>query len=131
MLRRTSARLASLLALGLLLSACSSMMLSGGGGSVGVGGSSGGVSAGGSSGSKPGASEETSDSDISAEIKNRYRREPQIDVFDVNIRTVDGTVTLSGRVDSYEARDQAYRLARQTEGVRAVVNQIRVMDRSR
>jgi len=115
---RALRRVVALLMAGVLLGGCTSMMLSGGGVTR-------------SAGTEQGASQDTSDKGISAEIKNRYRRAPEIDVFNVNVRTVDGKVTLSGMVDSYEARNEAYRLARQVAGVHTVVNQIRVVDRSR
>ena len=110
-------RVLSLLVAGMLLGGCTSMMLSGGGVTR-------------STGSEQGASQDTSDKAISAEIKNRYRRAPEVDVFNVSVRTVDGKVTLTGMVESYEARNEAYRLARQVEGVHTVVNQIRVVNRS-
>ncbi len=99
-----------------LLGGCTSMMLSGGGVTRSAGSET---------------SQDTSDKGISAEIRTLYRRAPEIDVFNVDVRTVDGKVTLSGMVDSYEARNEAYRLARQVAGVHTVVNQIRVVDRSR
>ena len=113
---RALRRVIALLMAGILLGGCTSMMLSGGGVTRSAGTET---------------SQDTSDKGISAEIRNRYRRAPDIDVFNVNVRTVDGKVTLSGMVDSYEARDEAYRLARQVAGVHTVVNQIRVVDRSR
>jgi len=108
----------TLLVTGMLLGGCTSMMLSGGGTTY-------------SSGSEQDAGEETRDSAINAEIKKRYRRAHDVDVSNVIVRTVDGKVTLTGMVESYEARNEAYRLARQVEGVSAVVNQIRVVDRRR
>ena len=115
---RALRRVMALLMAGVLLGGCTAMMLSGGGVTP-------------SAGSEQGASQDTSDKGISAEIRNRYRRAPEIDVFNVNVSTVDGKVTLNGMVDSYEARDQAYRLARQVAGVHTVVNQIRVVNSSR
>ena len=112
---RALRRIVALLTAGVLLGGCTSMMLSGGGVTR-------------STGSEQQTSQDTSDSAISAEVKKRYRRALDIDVFDIDVRTVGGKVTLSGVVKSYEVRDEAYRLARQVEGVHTVVNQIRVVD---
>jgi osmotically-inducible protein OsmY len=46
------------------------------------------------------------------------------------VRTYEGTVTLTGTVGSFVARDQAGRIAKQTSGVKNVNNQIVVEDRS-
>jgi osmotically-inducible protein OsmY len=51
-------------------------------------------------------------------------------VFNIGVRTWKGTVTLSGTVGSYVARDQAEALAKDTGGVRAVNNHIVIEDRS-
>jgi len=70
------------------------------------------------------------DTTIVAEIKGRYVNDPVVGVFDVGVGSVNGRVTLTGTVGSYEARNQAYRIARGVTGVTAVINQIRVEDRS-
>lgn len=71
------------------------------------------------------------DTAITAEVKARHLDDPIVSVFDVGVSTVNSKVTLTGTVGSYEARNQAYRLARQVNGVAAVINQIRVEDRSK
>lgn len=98
--------------------ACSSLMLTGGSGTYS------------GSGSERNASEVAKDTAITAEIKARHLDDPVVSMFEVGVRTVNGQVTLNGAVGSYEARNQAYRIARQVNGVSAVINQIRVEDRS-
>jgi osmotically-inducible protein OsmY len=44
----------------------------------------------------------------------------------VEISVTDGTVTLEGSVDAYYERDLIESAARRTEGVRAVVDNLRV-----
>ncbi len=51
-------------------------------------------------------------------------------VFGIGVRTYEGTVTLTGTVGSYIARDQAETIAKGTKGVKAVNNLIEVADRS-
>ncbi len=108
-------RILGLLAAAVMLSACSSMMLTGGGGYRGTGDQSAPRSA-------PGAN----DAAISARVSARFAEDPAVGAAGLGVRTVDGNVTLSGSTGSYAVRNQAYRLARQVEGVRSVINQIRV-----
>ncbi len=101
------------------LAACSSMMMTGGSGTYS------------DADSERSASEIAKDTAVTAEIKARHLDDPVVSVFEVGVRTVSGQVTLSGTVGSYEARNQAYRIARQVDGVTAVINQIRVEDRTK
>ena len=71
-----------------------------------------------------------SDSAITTKIKGKYVADSIVSVFNIGVRTWEGTVTLSGAVGSYVAREQAEALARETAGVKTVNNQITVEDRS-
>ncbi len=71
-----------------------------------------------------------SDGAITTKIKGKYVADSIVSVFNIGVRTWEGTVTLSGTVGSYVAREQAETLARETNGVKAVNNQITVEDRS-
>lgn len=71
-----------------------------------------------------------SDSAITTKIKGKYAADSVVSVFNIGVRTWEGTVTLSGAVGSYMARDQAEALAKATGGVKAVNNLIEVEDRS-
>ncbi len=64
------------------------------------------------------------DSAITTRIKSQYGRDPIVSVFDIGVRTWEGTVVLSGAVDSFVARDQAESIAKGTGGVKAVNNHI-------
>ncbi len=44
----------------------------------------------------------------------------------INVDVVDGTVTLRGTVDTAEAKTEAARIARETDGVKKVVDQLKV-----
>ncbi|MDJ0711217.1 MAG: BON domain-containing protein [Woeseiaceae bacterium] len=71
-----------------------------------------------------------SDSTITTKIKGKYVADSIVSVFNISVRTWEGTVTLSGTVGSYVAREQAEELAKETSGVKAVNNQIIVEDKS-
>lgn len=71
-----------------------------------------------------------SDSAITTKIKGKYVADSVVSVFNIGVRTWEGTVTLSGIVGSYIARDQAEAIAKRTRGVKAVNNQIVVEDQS-
>ncbi len=76
------------------------------------------------------ASVVASDSAITTKIKGKYVADSVVSVFNIGVRTWEGTVTLSGTVGSYIARDQAEALAKATGGVKAVNNQVIVEDQS-
>ena len=76
------------------------------------------------------ASVVASDSAITTKISSKYAADSVVSVFDIYVRTYKGTVTLSGTVGSYVARDRASALAKQTDGVVAVNNQITIEDRT-
>ena len=65
-----------------------------------------------------------SDSAITTKIKSKYAVDSTVSVFNISVRTYEGTVTLSGTVGSFVVRDQAGRLATETKGVKIVNNQI-------
>jgi len=68
------------------------------------------------------------DSAITTKIKGKYVADSTVSVFNIGVRTYEGTVTLTGTVTSYVARDQAGRIANETGGVKIVHNQIVVDD---
>jgi len=71
-----------------------------------------------------------SDSAITTKIKGKYVADSVVSVFNIGVRTYEGTVTLTGTVGSFVARDQAGRVAKETGGVLIVNNQIVVEDQS-
>ncbi len=70
------------------------------------------------------ASVVASDSAITSKIKALYVADSIVSVFNIGVRTFEGTVTLSGTVDRHVARDQAVDLAKNVAGVKTVTNQI-------
>lgn len=75
---------------------------------------------------KTGMREKISDSAITAKIKTKLASDPEIDPFNIDVDTSDGVVTLSGIVAKSSARSEAEKLARDTNGVQDVDNQIKV-----
>jgi len=77
------------------------------------------------------ASVVAADSAITTKIKGKYVADSVVSAFNVGVRTYEGTVTLSGTVGSILAHDRAVSLARETDGVTAVNDQIIIEDQSK
>lgn len=69
-----------------------------------------------------------SDSTITSRIKTRIARDNAISLFNIDVDTVNGRVSLNGTVSSQEAKDAAEKIARETDGVVAVTNLVQVTD---
>lgn len=67
-----------------------------------------------------------SDRWITTKIFSKIAADPQLNPLNLDIDTSDGVVTLSGLVKSPENRAEAEKLARDTYGVRDVINELRV-----
>ena len=70
--------------------------------------------------------ESDKDSATSKAVKETFLKDKAVDLTDVNVRTTDGSVDLSGTVPSLEAREHAIKLAWKVAGVQAVVNRLEV-----
>lgn len=66
------------------------------------------------------------DSSLTATVKSKLLWNRNTSGLDISVTTRGGTVTLTGDVDSETSRDTAERLARGTDGVQSVDNQLRV-----
>jgi len=66
------------------------------------------------------------DAAITSEVKTKFLAEPGVSGLKINIDTNDGVVTLSGNVKSKAEADKAVAIARQSAGVKRVVNNLRV-----
>ena len=71
-------------------------------------------------------SESDKDAVISKTVKETFLKDKAVDLTDVNVRTTDGSVDLSGTVPSLNAREHAIKLAWGVAGVKAVVNHLEV-----
>ena len=65
-----------------------------------------------------------SDSTITTKIKGKFGADATLSMFNINVRTYKGIVTLTGSVGNYVARNQAGSIAKATTGVEVVNNQI-------
>jgi osmotically-inducible protein OsmY len=72
------------------------------------------------------ASTQVDDAAITAAVKTKLAADPEINPFNIDVDTEEGTVRLSGTVEKQLAKDEAEQLARHTEGVLGVVNDIKV-----
>jgi osmotically-inducible protein OsmY len=72
-----------------------------------------------------------SDSAITTKIKGKYAADDVVIVFNISVRTYEGTVTLTGAVGSIRVRDRAEALAKETNGVKMVNNQVIVEDKTK
>jgi hypothetical protein len=66
------------------------------------------------------------DATITASVKSKLAREKAATLLKVNVDTNEGVVQLSGNVDSEQMKLRATELARQVDGVRKVVNNLKI-----
>jgi osmotically-inducible protein OsmY len=75
------------------------------------------------------AGEVLSDGALTTKIKAKMGLDDTVQALDLNVDTVDGVVTVTGKVRSTAERDRALALARETNGVRQVIDRIVVQTR--
>jgi osmotically-inducible protein OsmY len=68
-----------------------------------------------------------SDDSLAAEIHEILTQDPELDTTDLEIEVAGGAVTLTGTVDSGDARMLAEELVESLTGVREVHNRLRVV----
>jgi hyperosmotically inducible periplasmic protein len=71
-----------------------------------------------------------SDAGITTAVKGKLAVDSQVHSSEINVDTKDGVVTLTGNIDSQQAKDRALKLARETKGVRDVQDMISVRQAS-
>jgi hyperosmotically inducible protein len=72
------------------------------------------------------AADDLEDGAITARVKSRLALDEAIRSRDIRVATKDAAVTLSGQVASDAEREKAVKLARETEGVKSVVDRLEV-----
>ena len=65
-----------------------------------------------------------SDTTINTAVKNKLAADPTTSAARINVDTSNGVVTLSGKVPTAAEKSEAERIARNTQGVTQVVNNI-------
>lgn len=68
------------------------------------------------------------DAGITTAVKAKLAADDMVKAYEIDVDTQDHVVTLTGEVETSAARDQAMRLARDTDGVREVVDRLQVGD---
>jgi hypothetical protein len=66
------------------------------------------------------------DAGITTAVKTRLAADETVKAYQVDVDTREGVVTLNGTVPTAAARERAMQLARETDGVRGVVDNLRV-----
>ena len=66
------------------------------------------------------------DAGITTAVKTKLAADSKVNAGEINVDTRDGVVTLTGNIDSQEAKDRAIQIARETKGVRDVQDMISV-----
>ena len=66
----------------------------------------------------------STDAGITTKVKSQFALDDTVKAYEINVTTNRGVVTLEGDVDSAAAKAQAVQIARTTEGVRDVVDQL-------
>lgn len=66
------------------------------------------------------------DAAITTAVKSKLLGDPKVGGLQIDVDTNGGTVTLTGNVDSKAEADEAVRLARETNGVKNVVNNLKI-----
>lgn len=71
------------------------------------------------------------DAGILLQIKNQFAKQDYKDLLaNVEVKVVEGQVLLTGNVDKPESQVEAVRLAWQVRGVREIINEIQINDKS-
>ena len=73
------------------------------------------------------AKEGVSDSALTAKIKTAFANDKDVSALKINIDSDKGTVKLTGNVKSKEEADKAIAIAKATEGVVTVQNNLKVV----
>lgn len=66
------------------------------------------------------------DAAITSSVKAKFAADPEVKAHEIDVDTVDGVVTLSGNIDDNATRDEAIQLARNTDGVRGVTDNLSI-----
>lgn len=67
-----------------------------------------------------------SDAMITSSLKTKFLADPDVAALKIDVDTANGIVTLTGNVKTAAERDEALRIARETDGVKSVVDRLKV-----
>ena len=72
------------------------------------------------------AGQQIDDATITASVKTKLAADTDVAAHNIDVDTVEGVVTLTGKVDDWDEKREAESIARGTDGVRSVVNNLTV-----
>src|SRR2546422_1076269 len=70
------------------------------------------------------STQEAKDSTVTAKVKSKLAADPQTSAIKIGVKTNDSVVTLSGTVPSETEKSKAEELAKNTDGVKGVKNEL-------
>jgi hyperosmotically inducible periplasmic protein len=70
------------------------------------------------------------DATLTAKVKTALIADPNVKALAIDVETKDGVVTLHGTTDNMANRDRASQIASSVEGVRSVLNNLKVVSGS-
>ena len=70
------------------------------------------------------------DAGVTTKVKAQLAADEMVKAYKVNVDTREHVVTLTGEVENLAAKEQAVRIARNTEGVRDVVDDLKIVGTS-
>jgi hyperosmotically inducible protein len=73
------------------------------------------------------AREVLGDAAVTAKVKANLVADPEVAALHIDVDTIDGRVTLSGKVSTQSEKAEAEKLAARTEGVKQVDNRIQIV----
>lgn len=68
------------------------------------------------------------DAGITANVKSRLAKDETVKAYAIDVDTHDHIVTLRGEVNGPQAKEQALRIARGTDGVQTLIDELHVND---
>jgi hypothetical protein len=68
----------------------------------------------------------STDAGITTKVKSKFAADDTVKAYQINVDTQKGVVTLTGDVETPAAKMQAVQIARSTEGVQDVIDQLHV-----
>ena len=75
-----------------------------------------------------GACAETKDATVTGTVKTKLAADDQVKATEIDVKSANGVVTLTGNIDSQAAKDRALQIARETKGVVDVKDMISVRE---
>lgn len=66
------------------------------------------------------------DAGITANVKSRLAKDDTVKAYKIDVDTHDHIVTLRGEVNGSQVKEQALRIARSTDGVKTLIDELQV-----